>query len=371
MSENPLRAGLRQRRTPDPAILVIFGATGDLTERKLIPALYHLAQERQLPQNLVILGFARREEWGDEQFREYLTEEVKGHLGEKFDERLWGSFAQRLFFSPGSFGDQPSFERLAERVKALEAQFHTGGNMLYYLATPPSWFAQIAGDLDKVGLANREEGWQRLIVEKPFGRDLASARDLNQQLNEIFREEDIYRIDHYLGKETVQNLLVFRFVNAIWEPLWNRHHIDHVQITVAESIGIEDRAGYYDKAGALRDMVQNHLMQLLTLVAMEPPVEFAAGPVRDEKTKVLREVRPLDVARDAVRGQYAAGSVGGKEAKGYLEEQDVPEDSGSNWRAGAGRACPSTCAPASASPRKCPRSRLSSTRPRAYSSRRT
>ncbi|HEX8680777.1 MAG TPA: glucose-6-phosphate dehydrogenase [Ardenticatenaceae bacterium] len=326
MSENPLREGLRQRRTPEPAIIVIFGATGDLTERKLMPALFRLAQQRQLPQNFAIMGFARRE-WNDEEYRNYLTETVCEHLGDDFEKDAWESFVQRVFLDPGEFGEAAAYQELARKLEKVDEQFSTEGNILYYLAAPPEWFPKIADQLEDAGLVNRERGWQRLIVEKPFGRDLQTARDLNQRLTKIFAEDEIYRIDHYLGKETVQNILVFRFANSIWEPIWNRHYIDNVQITVAESIGIGDRAGYYNSAGALRDMVQNHMMQLLMLVAMEPPLEFAAGPVRDEKVKVLREIRPIDVEKDAVRGQYLAGSVGGKPTIGYREEERVPDDS--------------------------------------------
>lgn len=327
MSDNPLRHGLRRHRAPDPAVLIIFGATGDLTERKLIPALYRLAQQGFLPTTMPILGFARREAWGDEDFRAYMSEHAREHLGEDYDEECWKGFAEKLYFQDGSFADVGTFRTLAERVSALEAKYKTGGNLLFYLAAPPSWFAPIAQNLQAVDLTRRDQGWQRIIVEKPFGRDLASARALNEELGAIFDENSIYRIDHYLGKETVQNLLVFRFANAIWEPLWNRYHIDNVQITVAEDLGIGDRAGYYDQAGALRDMVQNHMMQLLMLVAMETPVVFEADPVRDEKVKVLREIRVLDVDKDVARGQYAAGSVGGKPVPGYREEENVPAKS--------------------------------------------
>ncbi len=326
MSDNPLRVGMRRSRMPDSSIVVIFGATGDLTERKLMPALFNLYQDGRLSPNFAVLGFARRD-WNDEQYRAYLNEEARPHLPEGFDQQSWDSFIQRLFFHNGSFGEAPTYEQLGKRLDELGEQFQTDGNVLYYLAAPPSWFEEIATQLKTAGLVNREHGWQRLIIEKPFGRDLASARTLNRHLNDVLDEDEIYRIDHYLGKETVQNILVFRFANAIWEPLWNSQHIDHVQITVAESIGIGDRAGYYDKAGALRDMVQNHMMQLLTLVTMEPPVDFAAGPVRDEKTKVLQQIRPIDVERDTARGQYAAGSAGGKAVGGYREEPNVPPDS--------------------------------------------
>jgi glucose-6-phosphate 1-dehydrogenase len=326
MSENPLREGLNQRRTPDPATIVIFGATGDLTERKLIPALFRLAQQRHLPQNFAIIGFARRE-WDDKDFCTYLKDTAGKHLGDDFEDAAWESFTQRIHMQSGEFGDPAAYQQLAKKIEELDRQYSTEGNILYYLATPPDWFPKIANHLNDAGLVNRETGWQRLIVEKPFGRDLQSAQDLNQQLNAIFDENEIYRIDHYLGKETVQNILMFRFANAIWEPIWNRHHIDNVQITVAESLGIEDRAGYYDQAGALRDMVQNHMMQVLTFVAMEPPIEFAAGSVRDEKTKVLREIRPINFEKELVRAQYGAGSVGGKPAIAYHDEERVPPGS--------------------------------------------
>ncbi len=326
MSDNPLREGMRRGRVPEPSILVIFGATGDLTERKLIPALFHLFQARRLPQNMAIVGFARRD-WDDERFREYIDEASRDFLGEEVDQQAWKSFLEHLFMQQGSFTEADPFASLRERLDELAERFNTGGNVLFYMATPPSWFEEIATQLKEAKLVRREAGWQRLIVEKPFGRDLESARALNRHLNGVLDEENIYRIDHYLGKETVQNILVFRFANAIWEPLWNGKHIDHVQITVAEDLGIGDRAGYYEQAGALRDMVQNHMMQLLTLVAMEPPVEFAAGPVRDEKTKVLRQVRPLDLERDTVRGQYREGSVGGRSVRGYRAEEKVEESS--------------------------------------------
>ncbi|MCB0075939.1 MAG: glucose-6-phosphate dehydrogenase [Anaerolineales bacterium] len=321
-SKNPLRAGLTRQQAAEAAILVIFGVTGDLAARKLLPALYHQYIARRMPQDFAIVGFARRP-WDDAEFRRQMDEAARPHLGEAVDDASWQSFLDHLYLQPGSFDDQQAYEALTVRVDELADSHATQGNLLYYLATPPDWFVPITTHLQKAGLVQRDHGWQRLIVEKPFGTDLASARALNRHLDAIFPESEIYRIDHYLGKETVQNLLVFRFANAIWEPLWNREHIDHVQITVAEEIGIGDRAPYYENSGALRDMLQNHMMQLLTLVAMEPPAAFAAGPIRDEKTKVLQQIRPIAAAQESARGQYSAGSVAGRMVAGYRDEADV------------------------------------------------
>jgi glucose-6-phosphate 1-dehydrogenase len=325
--ENPLRAGLRLGRTPEPCTMVIFGATGDLTSRKLVPALYNLARERRLPGGFSVVGFARRD-WSDDFFRETMLEGVnENSRSGPAEPSLWNSFAEGLFYHRSSFDEASGYASLAERLDGIDAERGTGGNRVFYLATPPESYGEIIGQLGAAGL-NRSPngGWTRIIVEKPFGRDLESARALNQQLLAVFDEEQVYRIDHYLGKETVQNILVLRFANSIFEPLWDRRYVDHVQITVAESIGVEDRGGYYDSSGALRDMIQNHLTQLLTLVAMEPPVAYDADAVRDEKVKVLRAIKPItsaDVERFTVRGQYSAGSVNGRPLGGYRDERGV------------------------------------------------
>jgi glucose-6-phosphate 1-dehydrogenase len=310
---------------------VIFGASGDLTSRKLMPALYNLARERRLPGGFSVVGFARRD-WSDAFFRQTLLEGVNANSRSGAVEgALWESFAQGISYHRGSFDEPAAYSTLAERLAAIDAERGTAGNRVFYLATPPESYPAIIRLLGEAGLGSSpENGWTRVIVEKPFGRDLESARDLNQQLLAVFDERQVFRIDHYLGKETVQNLLVFRFANAIFEPLWNRNHVDHVQITVAESIGVEDRGGYYDSSGATRDMIQNHLTQLLTLVAMEPPVAYDADAVRDEKVKVLRAIRQLtpdEVARNTVRGQYGAGSVSGRPLAGYRTERGVAPDS--------------------------------------------
>ncbi|MGB9632312.1 MAG: glucose-6-phosphate dehydrogenase [Chloroflexaceae bacterium] len=329
--ENPLRAGLRLWRTPEPCIVVIFGASGDLTSRKLVPALYNLARERRLPGGFSVVGFARRE-WDDAAFRQVLLEAVNANSrAGPVEEALWASFAEGIFYHRASFDDPAGYASLVERMAAIDAARDTGGNRVFYLATPPEAYAEIVARLGAHGL-NRSPGggWTRIIIEKPFGRDLESARDLNRRVLAVFDERQVYRIDHYLGKETVQNLLVFRFANGIFEPIWNRRYVDHAQITVAESLGVEDRGGYYDRAGALRDMIQNHLTQLLTLTAMEPPVAYDADAVRDEKVKVLRAIRPIapeDVERVTVRGQYGPGSVSGRPVRGYREERGVAPDS--------------------------------------------
>jgi len=325
--ENPLRSGLRMGRTPEPCTMVIFGATGDLTSRKLVPALYNLARERRLPGGFSVVGFARRE-WDDAFFRQTLLEGVNDNSRSGAAEpQLWDSFAEGISYHRSSFDDPAGYASLAERLDAIDRQRGTGGNRVFYLATPPESYATIVRQIGEHGL-NRSPngGWTRIIIEKPFGRDLDSARALNQELLAVFDERQIFRIDHYLGKETVQNILVFRFANGIFEPIWNRNFIDHVQITVAESIGVEDRGGYYDSSGAMRDMIQNHLTQLLTLTAMEPPVGYDADAVRDEKVKVLRAVHPIapeEVAQHTVRGQYGPGSVSGKPIPGYPEERGV------------------------------------------------
>jgi glucose-6-phosphate 1-dehydrogenase len=327
---NPLRAGLRMERTPEPCVMVIFGASGDLTQRKLIPALYNLANERLLPGGFSVVGFARRE-WDNEQFRSKLHDATSTFSRSKpLAPEVWQSFADGLFFQHGDYDNPDSYAALKKRLDWIDRERGTNGNRVYYLATPPDAYATIANQLGRAGLTNNASeggsGWTRIIVEKPFGRDLESAHELNQQLQQSFAEHEIYRIDHYLGKETVQNILVFRFANGIFEPIWNRQYVDHVQITVGETVGVEGRGGYYERSGVIRDMVQNHMLQLLTLVGMEPPTSFDADTVRDEKVKVLRALRPIapdDVDAFTVRGQYGAGAIAGETVPGYREEEGV------------------------------------------------
>ncbi len=319
--DNPLRAGLRIGRTPEPCTMVIFGASGDLTSRKLVPALYNLARERRLPGGFSVIGFARRD-WNNDSFRDLLREAVSiNSRSGPVDAESWASFAQGIQYHRGSFDDPAAYSSLAERLATIDRERGTGGNRVFYLATPPEAYPIIVAQLGAHGLAH-SSGWTRIIIEKPFGHDLASAQALNAAVLAVFNEDQVYRIDHYLGKETVQNILIVRFANAIFEPIWNRSQIDHVQITVAETIGVEDRGGYYDTSGALRDMIQNHLMQLLCLVAMEPPSVYDADAVRDEKVKVLRAIRPIAV-EDTARGQYGAGIVNGRPVRGYREEKGV------------------------------------------------
>jgi glucose-6-phosphate 1-dehydrogenase len=326
---NPLREGIRWRRMPDPCAMVIFGASGDLTERKLIPALFYLSRERLLPRGFSVIGCARTPRT-DEEFRQATSEAVKKflHLTAESDAFV-GEFAHGLYYLADNFGDSQAYQRLKAVLDRLDQERGTAGNRLFYLATPPSFFPVIVKHLGAAGLARPKEPgktWTRLIVEKPFGRSLESARELNQAVSTVFDEEQVYRIDHYLGKETVQNLMVFRFANGIFEPLWNRRYIDHVQIAVAEELGVENRGAYYEEAGLLRDMIQNHVLQLLSLVAMEPPATFQATAVRDEKAKVLRALRPIRFERVpefVVRGQYAEGSVGGRKVPAYRTEPKV------------------------------------------------
>ncbi len=318
-------------RTTTPALMVIFGASGDLARRKLLPALYKLIYQGLLPPNFTVLGYARSD-YDDASFRERAQEGVERFADVEFDPQVWEAFRQHLFYIRGSYTDPEDFRRLAGRIQALEERLDTAHNRLFYLATPPDVYESIATHLGQVKLARpaRPTSWTRLVVEKPFGHDLASAQALNDHLLAIFQEDQIYRIDHYLGKETVQNILVFRFANGIFEPIWNRNYVDHVQITVAESIGVEGRGGYYDRAGALRDMVQNHMLQLVALTAMEPPVAFDADAVRNQKVNLLRSIRPLrpeEVPRYTVRAQYAAGNIDGVELPDYLDEPGVRPDS--------------------------------------------
>ncbi len=331
LEPNPLREGLRIERTPVPATIVIFGASGDLTQRKLIPALYDLAYERLLPAGFSILGFAHHD-YDDESFREHARKGVEQFSRNPLDEAVWDSFCAGVRYERGDFTVADDYLQLASKLNQLDEERGTTGNYLYYLATPPRFYEPIIKNLaaNNLQTATSENSWRRIIVEKPFGHDFESAHELNMIISAAFDEDSVYRIDHYLGKETVRNILAFRFGNGIYEPLWNRHFIDHVQITVAESIGIEDRAGYYDQSGAIRDMLQNHLMQLFSLTAMEAPVSLAADAVRDEKVKVLNAVRPIRpelVPRQTVRAQYGEGYVDGDQLAGYRDEPGVAEGS--------------------------------------------
>ena len=323
---NPLRQGLRLARTPEPATLVLFGGSGDLAGRKLVPALYNLALQRLLPASFAVVGAARRATT-DDAFRKELHDAVAEFSRTKpINEEVWSSFAQNVRFVPTP--DDAGYDALAKALDEVDRAYGTNGNRLFYLATPPAAYAPIVRSIGKHHL--RGPGWSRVVVEKPFGRDLASATQLTDVVHEVFREDEVFRIDHYLGKETVQNILVLRFANGIFEPIWNRQYVDHVQITVAESIGIEERAEYYDHAGAMRDIVQNHLLQLMALVAMEPPAAFDDRAVRDEKVKVLRALRPIaagEVAARTVRGQYTDGFIAGEHVVGYRDEAGVAADS--------------------------------------------
>lgn len=307
--------------------MVIFGASGDLTYRKLFPALYDLALERLLPGGFSVIGFAHRD-MDSESFRAHLREGVEQFSRfAPVDDTIWESFAEGISYVRGDFTKAQDYDALTEQLKHVDETRGTMGNRMYYLATPPDFYADIVKNLGTSGLtAKQSDSWRRVIVEKPFGHDLESAQKLNQAVNKVFPERDVFRIDHYLGKETVQNILAFRFANGIYEPIWNRQYVDHVEITVAESIGIEGRGGYYDQTGALRDMAQNHMMQLLSLVAMEPPSSLQADAVRDEKVKVLHALRPVNpelVNRCTVRAQYDDGYVSGKPVPGYREEERV------------------------------------------------
>jgi len=329
---NPLRQGLRVERMPDPNAFVLFGATGDLAHRKVMPAIYQLLRANLLPAEFSVVAVARRP-YTDEAFRaEVRTSLDKYSRVVPIDETQWTELAKRITYQQLDFADDAGYDRLCERLDALDVERGTSGNRLYYLATQPSQVTEIVRQMGRVGLANEQHGagWRRVVVEKPFGRDLDSARKLNHELNKVFRESQIYRIDHYLGKETVRNLMVFRFGNGIFEPVWNRSYVDHVQITVAESIGVESRGAFYEETGASRDFLQNHLMQLLALVAMEPPAAFEAEALRDEKVKVLRAISPMtpdEIRRDVIRGQYGPGWVAAEHVAGYRSEPHVDPES--------------------------------------------
>jgi glucose-6-phosphate 1-dehydrogenase len=313
-------------RPASPCTFVIFGAAGDLTKRKLVPALYNLKTAGLLPREFAILGVARRDQTHEE-FREELTRSIQEFATTRVNETLWGELRSTTYFQAGELSDPATYTQLANLLADIAKRHGTGGNVLFYLAIPPSLFGEVVRRLGEAGLVQEDGGsWRRVIVEKPFGHDLDSARALSAELARVLREDQIYRIDHYLGKETVQNILVFRFVNGLFEPIWNRTYVDHVQLTVAETVGVEDRGNYYETAGVLRDMIQNHLFQLLALVAMEPPISFEADAVRNEKVKVLQAIRPMsaeDILDRTVRGQYGDGVIDGQPVPAYRREPKV------------------------------------------------
>ncbi len=310
--------------------MLIFGAAGDLTKRKLIPALYNLKKSHLLSDNFAVVGVARAE-MDDKEFRQRLRDDMREFATEEVEAQTWDWLAERLYYLSGDFNDEQTFVQLKGRLQQLESERSTAGNVVFYLATAPKYFAPLQVHARAQGLTHEEDGhWRRVVIEKPFGTDLESAKRLNAELGQVLREEQIYRIDHYLGKETVQNILVFRFGNGIFEPIWNRRYIDSVQITAAEKVGVEQRGAYYEGAGALRDMVPNHLLQLVTLTAMEPPISFGANAVRDEQAKILHAIQcpsPDEAAQRSVRGQYGPGEIDGKQVPGYREEPNVARDS--------------------------------------------
>ncbi|MGY1842736.1 glucose-6-phosphate dehydrogenase [Modestobacter sp. SYSU DS0875] len=332
MSTNPLRDPRDRRlpRVPEPCALVVFGITGDLSRKKLLPAVYDLANRGLLPTNFALLGFARRD-WGDVEFSELARSAAREHARTPWREEVWERLANSVRFVQGSFDDDNAFDELAENLAELEGSHGIGGNAAFYLSIPPALFPVVLKQMQRTGMAeSTPERWRRVVVEKPFGTDLASSRELNALVDSVFTADDVFRIDHYLGKETVQNLLALRFANTLFEPIWNGHHVDSVQITMAEDVGIGGRAGFYEKTGAARDVLQNHLLQLLALTAMEEPVEFSAEEIRTEKLKVLRAISiPADgdMERFAIRGQYEQGWLAGQRAKGYQQEEGVDPES--------------------------------------------
>jgi glucose-6-phosphate 1-dehydrogenase len=325
--------GLQESKKPKaagPCLMVIFGVTGDLTSRKLVPALYNLLRAGLLSDKFAILGIAR-DQYTDDAFRDLMTQRLKMFATSEVDDSKLQWLVSRISYIAGSFDDPALFSSVAEKASALDKQYGTRGNFFFYLATSPTFFAEISRRLGEGGLVNQQNGsWRRVVIEKPFGSDLASARTLNTDIKKVLDENQIYRIDHYLGKETVQNMMAFRFGNGIFEPVWNRRYVQHVQITVAETVGVERRGGYFEHAGTLRDMVPNHIMQLISLTGMEPPISFDADAVRDEQAKVIHAIQPMkaeEVLSRAVRGQYGAGVIEGQGVAGYREEPGVAPDS--------------------------------------------
>jgi glucose-6-phosphate 1-dehydrogenase len=327
---NPLRDP-QDRRLPQiagPCGLVIFGVTGDLSRKKLMPAVYDLANRGLLPPGFSLTGFARRD-WATQDFAKIVHDSVKEHARTPFREEVWQQLSKGIRFVPGDFADDVAFEQLRSTIEELDRERGTAGNHAFYLSIPPKFFPAVIGQLKEHGLAESKPGaWRRVVVEKPFGHDLKSARELNAIVSDVFPSESVFRIDHYLGKETVQNILALRFANQLFEPIWNANYVDHVQITMAEDIGIGGRAGYYDGIGAARDVIQNHLLQLMALVSMEEPLSFEAKHLRQEKQKILQSVRrPTRLDLHTARGQYASGWAGGEKVPGFLEEQDIPASS--------------------------------------------
>ena len=329
-AERPALEESRHARPADPCAMVIFGASGDLTKRKLLPSLYHLAKKNLLPEEFALVGCAI-DDIGEEEYRSRVYQDLIEFGGAKEHCKFCDWLVGHLYYFRGDFKDPATYQQLKQKLTQVDEKHGTRGNYFYYLATAPALFGEVVKQLGAAGLAEEaEDRWRRVVIEKPFGRDLDSARTLNRDISQVLHESQIYRIDHYLGKETVQNILVFRFANGIFEPVWNRRYIDHVQITVAETLGVEKRGGYYDHAGALRDMVPNHIFQLVSLTAMEPPISFHADAVRDEQAKILRAVQPFspeDVLTRAVRGQYGAGTMDGKNVPAYRSEPDVDAES--------------------------------------------
>jgi len=329
LAERPAAVAPRVGKPGDPCIMVIFGAAGDLTARMLIPALYNLARADLLSKEFAVLGVARAP-MSDEEFRKNVKKNVEAYCGDCIDLENWDAFERRFHYLAGNFDDDGLFPRIKDRLAKIDGGHDTHRNFFYYLATSPSFFGPIVEKLASNGLMEQSAHWRRVVIEKPFGHDLESAKTLNQHILKVADEKQIYRIDHYLGKETVQNIMAFRFANGIFEPIWNRRYIDHVQISVAETVGVEGRGSYFDHAGSLRDMVPNHIMQLISLTAMEPPISFEANAVRDEQAKILHAIQPMtdeEVLSRSVRGQYGEGIEQGASVPAYRSEKDVPPDS--------------------------------------------